>query len=140
MKMLHIFSEKLEKQASRVKQLNQEIINRINKLKSDPDVFQDYDNIEALCYLNLEKYDVALELYKNREMYNEVGEIYFQNKHDYEEAFEYFKRAHNISNAIKSIAKSDKRGHFLKLFEYINDENVYNNLDYLNIIIFMKNI
>ena len=103
------------------KELNQEIIDKINELKSEPDIFQDSDNIEAFCYLNLEEYDTALELYKDKKMYNEVGKIYFEKKHDYEEAFEYFKQANKISNAIKSCVKSDKKGHFLRLFEYINN-------------------
>ena len=103
------------------RELNQEIIDKINELKSEPDVFQDDDNIEPFCYFNLEEYDIALELYKAKKKYNEVGEIYFEKKHDYEEAFEYFKQANNISNAIKALVKSEKRGHFLRLFEYINE-------------------
>ena len=106
------------------RELNQEIIDKINELKSEPDIFQDYDNIEPFCYFNLEEYDIALEIYKDKKKFNEVGEIYLQKKYDYEKAFEYFKLANNISNAIKSLLKSDKRGHFLKLFEYINDSNI----------------
>ena len=118
------------------KELNKEIISKIKELKSEPRVFQDNENIEAFCYLNLNEYDKALKLFKEKKMYNEVGEIYFEKKYEFEEAFKYFQKAGNISYAIKSIIKSDKKGHLLKLFDYINIETIYSNLglsEYYNI-------
>ena len=118
------------------KELNREIISKIEELKSEPRVFQDNENIEAFCYLNLNEYDKALKLFKEKKMYNEVGEIYFEKKLEFDKAFIYFQKADNISWAIKSLIKSDKKEHLLKLFDYINSHNIYNNLglsEYYNI-------
>ena len=82
----------------------------------------DIENIEAFCYLNIEDYDKAIELYKEKKMYNKVGDIYFDKLHDYENAFEYYKEAQNITYAIKSLSKSDKKGNLIRLFEYINEK------------------
>ena len=105
-------------------ELNYEILNNINQLRSFPNVFYDNDNIEAFCYLNLEDYNKAISLFKEKKMFKEIGDIYFDKLKDYENAFEYYDKANIISKAIISLANSDKKGNFLRLFEYINNENI----------------
>ena len=105
-------------------ELNFEILNNINDLKNRPDIFKDEDNIEAFCYLNLEKYQKSIELFIKREMYNEAGDVYFDKLSDYENAFDNYKKIFNIPKAIKSLAYSRKKGHYIRLFEYINEPNI----------------
>ena len=108
-----------------LKELNYEILNNINDLnKLDEIIFYDNENIEAFCYLNLDEYDKAIELYKDKRMYNEIGEIYFDKIHDFEKAFRYYRKGGNIANAIKSLDKSEKKGNLIRLFEYINEINI----------------
>ena len=108
---------------SELKELNYEIINYIHDLKNlKKRIFEDTDNIEAFCYLNLEEYEKAIKLYKEKYMYNEVGEIYFDKIADYEKAFKYYDKAWNIPQAIKSLEKSEEKGYFIRLFEYINNK------------------
>ena len=112
-----------------LKELNCEIINYINDLKNlKKRIFEDVDNIEAFCYLNLEEYEKAIKLYIGKFMYNEVGEINFDKIHDYEKAFKYYKKGWNIPKAIKSLEKSEEKGHFIRLFEYLNNRNICINL------------
>ena len=107
-----------------LKQLIYEILNYIKELKQlRIKIFEDKENIEAFCYLNLEEFDKAIKLYKKKRMYNEIGEIYFYKIHDYEKAFEYYEKIGNVANAIKSLDKSEKIGKFSKIFEFINNEN-----------------
>ena len=104
--------------------LNYEVLNNINQLRLFPNIFYDNDNIEAFCYLNLEDYNKAISLFEKKKMFKEVGDIYFDKLNDYERAFEYYDKANIISKAILSLASSDKKGNFIRLFEYINNENI----------------
>ena len=107
-----------------LKKLNHDTLKYINEIKIlKPKIFEDNENIEAFCYLNLEEYDKAIELYKKNKMYNQIGDIYYNKLNNYEKAFDYYKKGGNVSNAIKSLVKSDQYGYIIKLFEYLNDNN-----------------
>ena len=105
-------------------ELNYEVLNNINQLRSFPNVFYDNENIEAFCYLNLKEYNKAISLFEKKKMFKEIGDIYFDKLNDYEKAFEYYDKDNIISKAIISLANSDKKGNFKRLFDYINRENI----------------
>ena len=80
--------------------------------------------IEAFCNICIEDYTKAINIYKSKKMFFEVGEIYFNYIKDYDKAFDYYSKANKHSKAIESLIKSSKIDRMVKLFEYINNQDI----------------
>ena len=117
--------------------LNNNILDNIKYLKTiKPVIFEDEENIEGFCYLNLGQYEKAIEFYLNKKLYNEVGNIYYNQLKNYDKSFEYYAKAKNIFNAVDSLIKSEKKNKLIILFKYINKNDNYIEIglsDYYNI-------